>query len=142
MIEQLPEECIREILLRLDRTDDIERAGNACTTMSNITKEKRIWRELVQTHFSRAQIEYVVHQKPHLKEQQNYQEIYKRLRRRFGLRETYTEMLSLCRRCQALFWTSIGHPCFVPEYSDCSSDSSGAEDVSEGSEHYVPVTFK
>ena len=134
MIEQLPEECIREILLRLDRTDDIERAGNACTTMSNITKEKRIWRELVQTHFSRAQIEYVVHQKPHLKEQQNYQEIYKRLRRRFGLRETYTEI-----ECVegAKPYSGLPTPASCPSTQIVRSDSSGAEDVSEGSEHYV-----
>ena len=25
-------------------------------------------------------------------------------------------MLMLCRRCCALFWKSIGHPCLIPEH--------------------------
>jgi len=154
MVDHLPEECIREILLRLDDQEDIERAGNTCTTMSGITKEKRIWKELVQTQFTRRQIDYVVSQKPQLGEQQNWQEIYKRSRRKFGLRESYTEMLNLCRKCQALFWASIGHPCLVPATVDeASSDSSGNEEASlsegsgssssqssPGSEHHIPVT--
>ena len=66
LTEQLPEECVREILLRLDAHEDIRRAGNVCALMGGIAKEKRIWRELVQSHFTPAQIAYVVNAKPQL----------------------------------------------------------------------------
>jgi hypothetical protein len=43
--------------------------------------------------------------------------------------QNFTEILLLCRRCCALFWKSIGHPCLVPEHivispSSCPSSSS------------------
>ena len=66
LTERLPEECVREILLRLDTGEDIVRAGDACALMGGIAKETRIWRELVQSHFTPAQIAYVVNTKPQL----------------------------------------------------------------------------
>jgi F-box protein 25/32 len=54
----LPEECVREILLRLSDSKDLERAGRACQTMNTIAREKRVWRELVQTHFSKQQVSF------------------------------------------------------------------------------------
>jgi len=44
---------------------------------------------------------------------QEWKQLYKMLRWKFGLREEYTETLTLCRKCSALFWRSIGHPCIV-----------------------------
>ena len=66
LTERLPEECVREILLRLDTGEDIVRAGDACALMGGIAKETRIWRELVQSHFTPDQIAYVVNTKPQL----------------------------------------------------------------------------
>ena len=37
--------------------------------------------------------------------------------------QNFTEMLMLCRRCCALFWKSIGHPCLVPEHMAMSPAS-------------------
>lgn len=56
LVNCLPEECIREILLRLSESKDLESAGQTCNTMNNIAREKRVWRELVQTHFSEQQV--------------------------------------------------------------------------------------
>jgi F-box protein 25/32 len=56
LVNSLPEECIREILLRLSDASDVEMAGRACATMNTIAREKRVWRELVQTHFSKQQV--------------------------------------------------------------------------------------
>ena len=56
MVNCLPEECIREILLRLSDSKDVECAGRACLTMNTIAREKRVWRELVQTHFTKQQV--------------------------------------------------------------------------------------
>ena len=78
----LPEECIREILLRLSDPKDLENAGDTCTTMDTIAREKRVWRELVQAHFTKAQIEFVLREKPGLLEKKNWKLLYKALRRR------------------------------------------------------------
>ena len=59
------------------------------------------------------QIEYVLQEKPQLKDTKDWKELYASLRRKYGLREEFTEMIMLCRKCCALFWKSLGHPCFV-----------------------------
>ena len=40
-------------------------------------------------------------------------------------------MLMLCRRCCALFWKSIGHPCLVPEHMTMSPASCPSSTVYE-----------
>ena len=40
-------------------------------------------------------------------------------------------MLMLCRRCCALFWKSIGHPCLVPEHMTMSPASCPASTTYE-----------
>jgi len=113
LVTALPEECIREILLRLSDPSDLDRASKTCETMKAVASEKRVWRELVQTHFTKLQIEFVLQEKPQLKESKDWKELYASLRRKYGLREEFTEMIMLCRKCCALFWKSLGHPCFV-----------------------------
>ena len=142
LVKSLPEECIREILLRLSDPKDLERAGDTCLTMNTITREKRVWRELVQTHFTKNQIEHALKDNPELKEQKDWKQLYKRLRWRFGLREEYTETLILCRKCSGLFWKSIGHPCLVEINNN--KDDSGGEEESSGNELssgiFVPIS--
>eukprot|EP00095_Tigriopus_kingsejongensis_P009453 maker-scaffold197_size267318-snap-gene-0.13 protein:Tk09453 transcript:maker-scaffold197_size267318-snap-gene-0.13-mRNA-1 annotation:"f-box only protein 25" len=128
LVNALPEECIREILLRLSDPKDLERAADTCQMMGTITREKRVWRELVQTHFTHQQIEFIQSEKPDLKGQRDWQLLYKALRWRFGLREDYTETIMLCRKCRVLFWQSLGHPCLVVSNDEASSSSSDDED--------------
>ena len=56
LVNALPEECIREILLRLSDSRDLETASKTCETMKSVASEKRVWRELVQTHFTKMQV--------------------------------------------------------------------------------------
>lgn len=141
LVNCLPEECIREILLRLSDPSDLDRASNTCTTMKSVASEKRVWRELVQTHFTKMQVEYVLQSKPFLRETRDWRELYATLRRRYGLREEFTELIMLCRKCCALFWKSLGHPCFVVVDNN-SSGSSGSEDDEESNNesNFIPVT--
>ena len=90
LVERLPEECIREILLRLNDPSDILRAGQSCVTMDRIACEKRVWRELVQTHFTKAQIEFVWAERPELKDNKDWQALHTALRRRYGIRQVYS----------------------------------------------------
>merc|ERR1712038_2153856 len=106
-MSSLPEECVREILLRLSDADDLDRAGGTCSTMSLIVTEKRIWRELVQTHFTKSQIEMIITEKPHLKENKNWRELYHCLKRKFGLRDEFTELVMLCKLCRSIYRIQI-----------------------------------
>jgi F-box protein 25/32 len=118
-IENLPEECIREILLRLSDSGDLERAGEVMPTMSMIVKERRLWRELVQAHFTNLQIEFILSREPELKDKKLYKDMYYALKKQFGLREEYTDMLEMCRTCRVLYWQGLGHPCLLKSnYSD------------------------
>lgn len=117
-LQNLPEECVREVLLRLADHKDLESSGRAYSVMRRLVDEQRIWRELCQFHFTQQQISHVQggQSPPH-----DWQSTYHKLRKAFGLREEYAEMIQLCRSCRCLFWKSIGHPCIVdqdPEFQE------------------------
>lgn len=59
-LQNLPEECVREILLRLADHKDLENSSKAYTVMQNLSSEQRIWRELCSFHFTDSQISCVV----------------------------------------------------------------------------------
>ncbi|XP_025415818.1 F-box only protein 32 isoform X2 [Sipha flava] len=131
--EQLPEECVREVLLRLADHQDLERSAHAWGVMARLVDELRIWRELCQFHFSPRQIQSVIDNSPNTSE--DWQLIYHKLRKCYGLREEYAEMIQLCRNCRCLFWHSIGHPCIAdtdPNFME------KLEDVDKSS-LYVPI---
>ncbi|KAK7063134.1 F-box only protein 32 [Halocaridina rubra] len=110
-IQEVPEECIREILRRLDNHNDIKNASEAYSVMAKVSQEKSIWRQLCRFHWTPAQIEHIIQMHRELQVQKNWRQIYDRLRRTYGLREEYAEKLCLCRNCSCMFWQSYGHPC-------------------------------
>lgn len=59
-LHQLPEECIREIILRIADYRDLESSSGAWATMKTVVAEQRIWRELARFHFKPHQIDVVV----------------------------------------------------------------------------------
>ncbi|XP_026274475.1 F-box only protein 32 isoform X1 [Frankliniella occidentalis] len=153
-LQNLPEECVREILLRLADHKDVENSSKAYSVMQNLSSEQRIWRELCSFHFTDAQINFVLenirkqdeqlHEKqqpldlighltrdihdttPHqetgtsqeietVENPPDWKKVYHKLRKCYGLREDYPEMIQLCRNCCCLFWKSIGHPCIADQ---------------------------
>lgn len=131
-LQNLPEECVREVMLRMTDHKDLESSGKAYSVMARLCDEQRIWRELCQFHFSPQQIAFITDQQlPPL----DWQQVYHKLRKSFGLREEYAEMIQLCRNCRCLFWKSIGHPCIAdtdPTFQE------KLEDVDKSSLH-VPI---
>ncbi|KAI5721447.1 hypothetical protein M8J77_020909 [Diaphorina citri] len=110
-MEHLPEEVVREVLLRLTDHKDLENSSKAYSVMARVVDEQRIWRELTQFHFTQQQISFVLNTMP--SPVQDWQAVYHKLRKAFGLREEYAETIQLCRNCRCLFWKSIGHPCIA-----------------------------
>jgi len=113
-LEDLPEECIRGILLRLGDHKDLESCQNSCPIMADIVSENRLWKELSYFHFTHSQIEAILKHQPNLP----WRQIFHKLRKKHGLKEDYAEMIELCRNCRCLFWSSFGHPCIAddPEF--------------------------
>lgn len=62
-LNELPEECIREILLRISDHRDLEASSSAWTMMESIVSEQRIWRQLTNYHFTSEQIENILKKK-------------------------------------------------------------------------------
>lgn len=131
--ENLPEECVREILLRLTDHKDLESSSKAYSVMSRVVDEQRIWRELTQFHFTQQQINFILNTMS--TPVQDWQPVYHRLRKAFGLREEYAEVIQLCRNCRCLFWKSIGHPCIADKDPTFQEK---LEDVDKTSLH-VPI---
>lgn len=59
-LQNLPEECVREILLRLADHKDLENSSKAYSVMQSLSSEQRIWKELCSFHFSEVQINCVI----------------------------------------------------------------------------------
>ncbi|XP_017777563.1 PREDICTED: F-box only protein 25 [Nicrophorus vespilloides] len=110
---QLPEECIREVVLRLSDHKDLISASEVCDELTAIVNEKRVWRELTRFHFTPHQIDTI---KAKLNKSE-WKDVYHALKRNYGVSEErqYAEMLSLCRYCCCLFWKSSGHPCIADQ---------------------------
>ncbi|CAG9087386.1 unnamed protein product [Plutella xylostella] len=140
-LHDLPEECVREILLRIADHRDLDAASSAWNLMASLCSEQRIWRELVLFHFTPAQIEGETEKKDEEGEDEcennkkqkievDWKSVFHKLRKHYGLREDtqFAETLSLCRHCKCLFWRSLGHPCIAdqcPEYASRLKEAGG-----------------
>ncbi|CAK1586509.1 unnamed protein product [Parnassius mnemosyne] len=126
-LHDLPEECIREIMLRISDHRDLDAASSAWSVMASVCSERRVWRELVMFHFSQQQINTVLGKE---EKDVDWKKLFHQLRKLYGLREDaqYAETLSLCRHCKCLFWRSLGHPCIAdqcPEYRERLKEAGG-----------------
>ncbi len=57
-LTDLPEELIREILLRLTDYKDLMNSGQAYDIMQSLLDEQHIWRQLCKYHYTRAQLRW------------------------------------------------------------------------------------
>ncbi|XP_076319263.1 F-box only protein 25-like isoform X2 [Tachypleus tridentatus] len=113
-LTHLPAELIREILLRLCDYRDLISSGQAYDVMEALINEQHIWRQLCYFHFTRQQVRHATESYKTKSERPvriDWQEVFHRLRKVFGLKEEYADCLFLCRHCRCLFWKSSGHPC-------------------------------
>ncbi|KAI6233072.1 F-box domain-containing protein [Aphelenchoides fujianensis] len=102
----LPMELLAEILKRLpDHVSILECAKADETLNALVTHESRLWKSLARCHFTQEQID------KHTKPDATWRHTFFELKKYYGLRETYADLIHLCCRCKALFWHGIGHPC-------------------------------
>ncbi|XP_050311898.1 F-box only protein 25 isoform X2 [Anthonomus grandis grandis] len=112
----LPEECLREIILRLSDHRDLTAGAQSCEQIGAIVNEQRVWRELTKFHFDQRQIELAMSKEG----ETDWKTVFNLLKKTYGLNEErqYAEMLSLCKYCRCLFWKSLGHPCIADQCPD------------------------
>lgn len=137
-LHDLPEECIREIILRIADHKDLEATSSAWTLMAALVSEQRVWRELTRFHFNQNQINTILDMNKFKLQpgKKDWKKIYHQLRRTYGVNDDYqfAEVLSLCRYCCCLFWPSDGHPCIVdqcPEFKQRLEEAGGQLEVSQ-----------
>ncbi|CAF4456105.1 unnamed protein product, partial [Didymodactylos carnosus] len=111
----LPVEMQREIVRRLDNGNDIINVGVLNSNLYRVTKEILIWRELCLFHFGvdenvRERIMKLIQ---HNDDENNcdWKDVYFKLKRRYGHREVYAEMIHQCQICKCLYWQDSGHLC-------------------------------
>ncbi|RWS10788.1 F-box only protein 25-like protein [Dinothrombium tinctorium] len=112
-LTDLPEELIREILLRLSDYKDLINSGQAYEVMHSLLDEQHIWRQLCKYHFSKLQVKQATPAYTKADGTVDWEQMFHNLRRKFGLKEEYADCLFLCRHCRCLFWKSFGHPCII-----------------------------
>ena len=87
-----------------------------------------------QAHFTASEVQFVLNKKPELKENKNSRKLYLELRKNFGVKAQFSELVMLCKNCRygcfyfasihscsiykyiycnfrCVFWSSYGHPC-------------------------------
>lgn len=60
--EDLPEECVREILFRLADHRDLLSAAEASSLAQKLSAEQRLWKRLCRFHFSPVQVSFIMRQ--------------------------------------------------------------------------------
>ena len=80
-LHELPEECVREIVLRISDYKDLEASSAAWTIMEALVSEQRVWRELSNFHFNKQQIDVILKKKFNYIEPKDWKKIFHELRK-------------------------------------------------------------
>ena len=115
----LPLEMQREVVRRLDNGTDIVNVGMINSNLYRVSQELLIWRQLCLFHFggdTQNSTNSLLGEKilGLMRRQQNqaatddddmdWKSAYFKLKRQYGLREVYAEMIHQCQLCKCLFW--------------------------------------
>ena len=137
-IESISFDCKLEIMRRLNNGLDLVNLSQCSKGFNNIiSKELAIWKQLCQFHYQQQHIKQLLASTTTSKQKDNSVEetskstattastengdldwklIYFKLKKRFGHREIYVDMVHKCLQCKCLFWKEIGHPCAIKSH--------------------------
>jgi hypothetical protein len=113
----LPIEMQRQVIRKLDNGTDIVNVGMINSNFYQVTQELLLWRQLCLYHFgeeTQSNNDSIFGEKIlGLIRRQNkdvdmdnidWKKVYFKLKRQYGLRESYAEMIHQCQLCKCLFW--------------------------------------
>ncbi|KRZ78028.1 Germinal-center associated nuclear protein [Trichinella papuae] len=128
----LPVDCLMEIL---ETISDHQSLINVCLAHQMFSAildyTEKPWEKLCRFYFKNWQMEFVFEKlnfdpcaidpanakyrkqkfASRAKLKVSWRTAYFELKKFFGLKEVYTDMIYICCYCQVLFWKSLGHPC-------------------------------
>ncbi|KAI1717909.1 F-box only protein 25 [Ditylenchus destructor] len=117
----LPLEVISHILKRIigsttDHITLIEIAKAHATLDALVAKQESIWQSLCKFHFTQEQIDkhspkFFDSTKTGEQTDGTWRRVFFELKKYYGLREVYADLIHICCHCKALFWKDHGHPC-------------------------------
>ena len=108
--ESIPYDCKLEIMRRLNTGLDLVNLSKCNKSLNDIVnKELAIWKNLCQFHFQQTHINSLLNNKSSkeieaIESDLDWKSIYFKLKRRFGHREVYVDMIHKCFHCKSLFW--------------------------------------
>lgn len=116
----LPKECLYKILGYLSHPSDLASVGASCSYLRDLATDPLLWQHMCLFHFSDKQLY------PYIDDDEytgiDWLTAFKCCYRKHKqLKISYTNDLSFCNLCRAVFWSSYGHPCFNPEEDPSSS---------------------
>ncbi|KAL3102864.1 hypothetical protein niasHT_028888 [Heterodera trifolii] len=107
----MPKEVLRQILAKLpDHVSMLEVAKANETFQALVDCEQKQWRSLCMCHFTQAQIDKHKSFDPF-----TWRQLFFSLKKYYGLKEVYADLIHICCHCKALFWKDHGHPCVSKE---------------------------
>lgn len=103
----LPREILSIILRKLpDHVSLLETAKAHETLEAIVEREGQLWATLCLFHFTQEQID-----KHFERGNGSWRHTFFELKKYYGLREVYADLIYLCCHCKAIFWKDHGHPC-------------------------------
>jgi F-box protein 25/32 len=118
---KLPNDCKLEIIRRLNNGLDIVNISKCNRSLHDvISQEIGVWKNLCLYHFQQEKVNQLLKQKSvgvkknddsSMDNDLDWKTLYFRLKRRYGHKEVYADMIHKCSFCKCLFWKEIGHPC-------------------------------
>ncbi|ELU04599.1 hypothetical protein CAPTEDRAFT_225834 [Capitella teleta] len=106
-LTDLPDDVLREILLRLPDHTDLLSMSEVDKRLQEVSNDEEIWKELTLFHFGECMNASHI-----LKANKDgWKSSYKILSSQFTPRVEYPEQLCICSHCNAMFWELHGHPC-------------------------------
>lgn len=120
----IPTDCKLEIMRRLTNGLDLINLSKCNKGLNDlISNELKIWKNLCQFHFQQTNINSFVTRlstnnnnnkfdktKESIDTNLDWKQIYFKLRRRYGHREVYADMIHKCCNCKSLFWKVTFQP--------------------------------
>lgn len=114
-LENIPFDCKLEIMRRLNTGLDLVNLAKCSRGLNEvISQELTMWKNLCNFHFQQAHINSLVNRSPASSAQiqktqdqineVDWKSMYFRLKKRYGHREVYVDMIQQCFHCKCLFW--------------------------------------
>lgn len=108
--QDLPINCQRFLLQCFSDATDVIHVAETNSDFYKLGNDPLLWQRLFFYHFTEAQLQAVL-RVPITDQKIDWKLMYKRLMKRYELKEEYASMLQKCLHCNCIFWQEDGHPC-------------------------------